>query len=414
MIAIKEVRLPDLVMAPVSKSHLQRELIISLLAKESSKLLGDFESLPADVEAALTVIKALGAVVNRQKLFIEITPPTNFNRKNLISLNVGESGFLLRNVAIFGLIFSETIEIFAQGTLVNRELHLDQDIFDQLGIVMKSKPNSWPLVLSKKSKEWPAVINMDASKTSQVASGLIITLASCNSRSQISFTTVVSRPYLEMTLASIRNRGKVCEWNANTIQIENGRLVGKTIEVLGDWSGAANLLAMGAIEGSVTVDGLVSNHNQSDEKILDVLAMYGAKIEKIDKRITARASEHKAFKFDVTHCPDLFPVLCVLAATAKGESIITGTNRLLSKESNRLESSLEMLKKMGCVSKNDGNSLKIIGGINKQEIRISTYKDHRLVLAAVVLSRVTSLKVCVNEFTSIDKSFPSLKPFVYF
>ena len=68
---------------------------------------------------------------------------------------------------------------------------------------------------------------------------------------------------------------------------------------------------------------------------------------------------------------------------------------------------------MGCVFKTDGNSITILGGIHNQEIRISTYKDHRLVLAAVVLSRVTSLKVSVNEFTSIDKSFPSLKPFLY-
>lgn len=409
MIRIPNIPLPTLIQAPVSKSHMQRELLLSVLANSPSCLYGNFVALPDDVLSAIQCIESFGASVSFNDNKIEVIPPSNPIIKNELSVNVGESGFLIRNIISIGFLFARRLIIHAKGTLLTRELHVNEALLNQLGLVKRSIDGEWPLILEQ-INPCQQHIQLDASATSQIASGVLIRLAQSAEQRSLSLRNLVSIPYLEMTVENLINRGVKLSWVDNCISFDDSsQIQGREIQIEGDWSGAANLLCIGAITNEIRVEGLRIESNQADEYILDILTMYGAQIEWDGDIITVRHSENRSFSCDLTHCPDLFPLVCVLAASAIGISVIRGTQRLKNKESDRLMSSMAMLSSLGVLFEIGTNEIRITGGIKSTDVCIETYNDHRMVLAAIVASKISSLNVSLNEMDSVAKSFPEMK-----
>jgi 3-phosphoshikimate 1-carboxyvinyltransferase len=400
--------------APVSKSHMQRELLLSLLADSPSQLLGNFEDLPDDVRSAIKCILRFGAQVKVNPNHIEVFPPVPAGIQEELSLHVGESGFLIRNVVSIGFLFARKLRIHAEGTLLNRALHFNEELLSQLGLVQHSRVQEWPLILEQK-RPIHQEIELDASTTSQIASGVLIRLACAQGDRRLCLSNLVSLPYFEMTLEQLNNRGLHLSWDERCIAMHgHSPIQGSAMRIQGDWSGAANLLCVGAITGSITVRGLQVNTKQADERILDVMNAYGADIQIEVDSISVTRGMNAAFSVDITHSPDLFPLLCVLAASAVGKSRIKGTERLTTKESDRLQASMAMLDALGTACELAGNEIFITGGIRHKQVHIETFKDHRMVLAALVIAAMDGMQVSVSEFASLDKSFPQLKSLLQF
>jgi 3-phosphoshikimate 1-carboxyvinyltransferase len=115
---------------------------------------------------------------------------------------------------------------------------------------------------------------------------------------------------------------------------------------------------------------------------------------------------------DVTHCPDLFPALSVLASCANGISAISGTHRLYNKESNRLEATCMMLAQLGVRFEIRSDTLFVHGGFHYRNGMVISHHDHRIVLAAIVAAYALETEVAVDEMESIKKSFPEMKQFL--
>jgi 3-phosphoshikimate 1-carboxyvinyltransferase len=165
---------------------------------------------------------------------------------------------------------------------------------------------------------------------------------------------------------------------------------------------------MGAMSGHVSVKGLLLNSLQADELVLDVLRNYGAAVEIDSEGINVANKEQNPFQVDLTDAPDLFPVLSVLAASANGDSRLVGTHRLASKESDRLASTRALLDVLGVVHRTEGNGLIIHGGMQYQGDIINSFKDHRIILAAVVASKYLNESLWINSVQEITKSFKGL------
>ena len=409
MIQLPNLVFPPVIQAPVSKSHMQRELLLSLLSDTPTHLFGNFLVLPDDVKSAIQCIESFGATVCLNDNKIEVIPPIHSVIKDELSVHVGESGFLIRNLISIGFLFARKLIIYAKGTLLTRDLHVNDALLTQLGLVKRSTDGEWPLILEQ-INPCQQHIQLDASATSQIASGVLIRLAQSARERSLCLTNLVSTPYLQMTVQNLINRGVKLSWVDNCISFDDSsRIQGREIQIDGDWSGAANLLCIGAISNEISVKGLRSQGNQADEYILDVLTLYGAQIEWSGDVITVTHVKNRSFNCDVTHCPDLFPLLCVLAASANGTSIIQGTNRLKNKESDRLISAMAMLSALGVHFEIGTNELMITGGIKNHEPHIDTYNDHRMVLAAIVASTISYLNISLNEVDSVVKSFPEMK-----
>jgi 3-phosphoshikimate 1-carboxyvinyltransferase len=182
-----------------------------------------------------------------------------------------------------------------------------------------------------------------------------------------------------------------------------------TYIVEGDWSGAAFLLVAGALAGKVTVKGLDVFSTQADKAILKALMDCGTNISIESEQITINAAfgnEGKAFHFNATDCPDLFPPLVALAAYCNGTSVIEGVSRLTHKESNRAVTLQEEFGKMGLNIKLQDDLMLIEGGAGLRGAKIHSHHDHRIAMACAVAALKADGETMIEDAEAVNKSYP--------
>jgi 3-phosphoshikimate 1-carboxyvinyltransferase len=175
--------------------------------------------------------------------------------------------------------------------------------------------------------------------------------------------------------------------------------------VEGDWSGGAFLLVAGAVAGPITVKGLDIRSTQADKAILQALRDSGAAIE-IKNDIVVGPAKLKAFRFDATECPDLFPPLVALAAYCEGTTVIEGVSRLAHKESNRGLTLQDEFGKMGLTIELDGDRMLVYGGGALKGATVHSRHDHRIAMACAVGALRAAGPVTIEEAEAINKSYP--------
>ena len=186
-----------------------------------------------------------------------------------------------------------------------------------------------------------------------------------------------------------------------------------------DWSGAAAFLAAGAIFGEVEVEGLDTGSLQADISIMDILMQAGASMSQLDEPtgpIRVARAPLSAFDADLNNCPDLFPVVSVLAAFCPGETHLRGVERLRHKETDRAAAIEEMLTKMGVgVSIQEdlmtisgmGLTQRILTGKLLRGGSYSSHADHRMAMALSLASLGADGPVLIDDTSCVAKSFPT-------
>lgn len=196
------------------------------------------------------------------------------------------------------------------------------------------------------------------------------------------------------------------------------------IDLEGDWSAAANFLVAGAVFGKVEITGLDTTSLQADLSIMDILMDAGASLSQLDGdkgNITVQRAPLKAFNVDASNCPDLFPIISVLASFCQGTSRIAGVGRLANKESDRAKAIIEMLTKMGVAACVEGDEMVIEGHSLVQRIlsgsgkscpgllkggSYTSHHDHRMVMALKVASLGADSPIVIDDEDCVSKSFP--------
>ena len=174
----------------------------------------------------------------------------------------------------------------------------------------------------------------------------------------------------------------------------------------GDWSAAAPLLVAGAIAGEVTLQNVPLLSKQADTAICTALVRAGAELIHETDRITVRRRELRAFEFDATQCPDLFPPLAALAAACEGESVITGTSRLAHKESDRAETLREEYAKVGIeIDLSQDDTMRIRGGAIRPAV-VTSHGDHRIAMSMAVSALRATGAVTIENAEAVAKSYP--------
>ena len=166
--------------------------------------------------------------------------------------------------------------------------------------------------------------------------------------SEIKVNNLKSKPYIDMTIQILKSFGiTINNSEYNLFRIPgNQKYIPDNYTVEGDWSGGAFLLVAGAINGDLTVEGLRQTANRVTWLLLMLLKSAGAQMKISESVIEISKSTLKAFNFDATESPDLFPPLVALASYCKGISTIKGVSRLIYKESNRATALKEEFGKM--------------------------------------------------------------------
>jgi 3-phosphoshikimate 1-carboxyvinyltransferase len=386
-----------------SKSCVQRALALALLAEGQTIITncGDSE----DVTAVKSMICALGAVLEEKDETCLISP-ASLNLKNEIVLNVGESALALRMFAPLVSLFSQPVSLNGSGTLLSRPLEPLLELLHAAGILFEAGQGQLPLrilgpVASPK-------INADGSFSSQMISGLLMCLPLLPFDSVLELRNAVSKSYIELTLELMRLFGAEITVESKTVFHARGRqkYLGIQYHNEGDWSGAANFLVAAAVSGEVQIEGLDRNSKQADRAVIDVLKMFGASVIFDEKGVSVKKKECHPFSADVTDCPDLVPVLAVLASAARGTSVLDGVGRLVHKESDRVKSVVAMISSLGGNISVMGDRMMIYGKGKLAGGVVRGMNDHRIVMAASVAACICEKAVTVTDVNAVNKSFP--------
>ena len=388
------------VQAPASKSVAQRAIAIASLASGTSEIFHVGKS--DDVLSAIRVCQALGAEIEEkgEKLIISggIQSPS-------APLNCGESGLGIRMFSALAAILNEPVTLTGEGSLTERPLQMIEYSLQAAGVQCETQNGLLPVVV--KGPLIGGTINIDGSASSQVLTGLLI--AAPYSLSPVSFrvSDLTSRPYVDITTRMMQDFGVVVENKdyKEFVVPAPQKYVSKSYTVEGDWSGAAFLLVAGAIAGEVMVTNLDFQSAQADKEILTVLKNSGAELIVDKENILVKKAPLKAFRFDATHCPDLFPPLVALAAACDGISQIRGVSRLRSKESDRATALQQEFGKLGLYVSLDGDNM-LIKGNPLNGGRVFSHNDHRIAMACAIAGLTASEPVIIDKADAVNKSYP--------
>ena len=409
MIAIIEPSvLEGEIYAPASKSSMQRACAAALAAGGITIIRNPGES--NDDKAALGVISALGAEVKKSAGSIEVHSSGVHAREN--SVHCGESGLGIRMFTPLVAMNDREITITGEGSLVTRPMDFFDSVLPQLGVEVQS--NDGKLPLNVKGPLHPRNITIDGSLSSQFLTGILFAYAASGASDvEVRVNNLKSKPYVDLTLAVMQAFGMNVPENRNYESFffkgQPRPALGqsqRTYTVEGDWSGGAFLLVAGAIAGNVTVKGLDVFSTQADKAVLQALMSCGAGISIEMEQIVLRPLSLKAFHFNATDCPDLFPPLVALAAYCEGTSVIEGVERLAHKESNRALTLQEEFGKMGVAIELQGDLMTIRGGNQVNGAEVSSHHDHRIAMAAAIAGLKATGTTTISDADAINKSYP--------
>ncbi len=401
-ITIRKGTLCGTVVAPPSKSMTHRSLITAALAKGQSVLEKPLISL--DTQATVSALEALGVKINVEgdSWIVEggkLYPPRGI-------INCNESGTTLRLMLGVCSLLGSNCTLTGAPQLLKRPNKPLLEGLEQVGVKAQSDDGYPPITVKGPMKGGEVQIRGDVS--SQFISSIILAAPYAENPVKVKVSTrLESKPYVQMTLDAMKRRGVRATTNRDLteINVPRGEYVATRTRIEGDWSSGAFMLAAGVLAGKVHVDNLDTGSSQADKEILHALGLMGAHVEIKGKRVTAEKSYLKGIEMDLSDCPDIFPIISVLCAVARGESKLTGLDRLRIKESDRLKSMTEGLRMMGARINVTDKACTIQGGSVKGA-DINTYGDHRIAMSFAVLGLVAEGETIIYNPDCVAKSYP--------
>lgn len=409
IVTIQPSTISGTVQAPASKSSMQRACAAALVRKGISLIHNP--GISNDDIAAVKVIQQLGAI-------IEVLEDGALRINSLgvhvvgTEINCGESGLGLRMFAPLVALNHHQITIEGEGSLLKRPMDFFDEVLPQLGVTIESNEGKLPLEI--RGPLQPRNIEIDGSLSSQFLTGLLMAYAAVDAKQvSIKVNNLKSKPYVDLTLKVMNDFGlKIPEnrdyeefyFKASAVS-PSRQLVSYTVE--GDWSGAAFLLVAGAIAGNCTIKGLDADSTQADKAILQALMDCGCVLSVQEKQIEVGGGSLKAFHFNATDCPDLFPPLVALACYCEGTTVIEGVNRLEHKESNRAFTLQQEFAKMGVEIQLQGDLMLIKGGIGVIGAKVDSHHDHRIAMACAVAAVRAEGITTIGNAEAVNKSYPA-------
>lgn len=392
--------------AAAGKSSMQRACAAAFLRKGETLIINPGKS--NDDLAAIDVIQKLGATIRyTDEGDLHIT--SNGLSPIDAEISCGESGLGIRMFTPIAALSEKPLTIHGKGSLVNRPMHFFDEILPALQVQIKSNEGKVPLQLQGPLR--PANIEVDGSLSSQFLTGLLMAYAAAGADGiTIQVKDLKSKPYIDLTLAVMADFG----WKVTHENHEYFHFHGKTsskegllkYQVEGDWSGAAFLLVAGAIAGPIRVTGLDVFSTQADKAILQALMDTGCRMSITDAYIDISPLPLKAFHFNATDCPDLFPPLVALAAYCEGTTVIEGVSRLSHKESDRGITLQEEFGKLGIEISLQDDLMVIKGGTGIKMAKVHSHHDHRIAMACAVAGLCAEGEVIITDADAIKKSYP--------
>ncbi len=402
---------------PGDKSISHRALIFSALSTGEQRLVG--LSSGADVLATAQVLRSLGVSVGGGGDLVTVGEPVGgFFSAPESPLDCGNSGTSMRLLA--GLLAGQKFVSILDGdqSLRRRPMARIIEPLRAMGAEVEGGGSGGRAPLHVGGGALEGIEHHSKVASAQVKGCLLL------AGLQATGTTTIREPQLSRDHSErmLEACGVSLQRFVGGVSVEGGQQLAAPAEIVvpGDISSAAFfLVAAATLPGSeLLIRGVGVNETRTG--VLDVLSAAGVVIERRDERLQAgepvadlwlRGGEVSAFHVGGDLVPrliDELPVLAVLAARAHGESTISGAAELRAKESDRIESTAQLLRALGVEveTRPDGMAIQGIGGAPFRGGSISSVGDHRIAMSAAVAGLASERAVEVIGSDAVGTSFP--------
>ncbi len=398
---------------PPSKYHLHRGLILGSLASGQSVVRGKSDA--RHVGFTLAALRTMGTEISqRESSYLVQGGPYRVREPQV---DVGNSGSTLQFLLGLGALVENGPVIFhGQRSLMRRPVDPLLDALRTIGIAVTKTESG--LGLWVHPTKIPGGVVMLPGLLSQWASGILLVAPF----SERGVTVMLSEPIREQSY--VRLTARMMEQFGVRVQTDERGTWWRvapgqsyqptTVDSTPDLSSAAFMLALAALHPSrLDLTGVGDNGGEHPEgRILDILRAMGLSFQ-IDENRQVLSVRHdgkrlEGIDIDMCEIPDLFPILTVLASTAKGTTVLRHVQPIRYKESDRV-SAMMQLRRMGADIDDQGENVVIHGVPQLRGAELAIADDHRVLMAYAIAATAAQGPTVLSHPWAYRISYPEFR-----
>ena len=398
---------------PGSKSHTIRALAIAALAGGVSTIRNPLVS--DDTLSAVTCYRALGAkidTVDTTKWLI--TGTAGQPARPAEPIDVGNSGTTLRiaaaSAALAGADEQNPIILTGDAQIQSRPIGPLLTALTDLGAQATALKGNGKAPIAVCSRLAGGKTTIECT-TSQYLSSLLLAAPLAETDTEIQVSLLNEPDYVQMTLDWLDRQG--IEYENDDMQqfrIRGGqKYKAFDVAIAADFSSATFFFCAAALTaplgGHVKLTGLDFSDSQPDKAVADYLRRMGADIRIESDGTYVGRSALKGIEIDMNRTPDALPAMAVTAAFADGETRLVNVPQARNKETDRIASMADELKKMGAGVEELPDGL-IIQGNKLNASAVDGRSDHRIVMAMAVAAMAIEGETTIDTAEAMNVTFP--------
>ncbi len=393
---------------PGSKSLTNRSLVLAALARGTSTLSGVLDSV--DTRVMIESLRRLGLSVEQDLAArtIRITGCGGRLTAERAELNLENSGTSIRFLTAMCALGKGTFHLDGNARMRERPIAPLVEALKRAGVDVECELGTdCPPVLVKARGLAGGRIAVDGSLSSQYLSALLMAAPCAQGDVTLEVTgELVSRPYIEMTIANMRQFGaSVTEPRPNEFAIAARPYRACDYDIEPDASAASYFFALAAVTGGeVTVEGLTRGALQGDVQFVEALRQMGCGVTYGDRSITVRGGPLRGIDIDMNAISDTAQTLACVAPFAEGPTRIRNVAHMRLKETDRVAAVVTELRRLGLTVDEHEDGMTIHPG-PMHGATVATYDDHRMAMSFSLIGlRVPGVRIADPGCTA--KTYP--------
>ena len=393
---------------PGSKSITNRAFVLAALSEGTSRLTGVLDS--QDTRVMVESLRRLAIGVSHDAAKCEAVVSGCSGRPTVPSaeLWLENSGTSIRFLTAVACLGHGTCRLDGNARMRERPIGELCEALNALGAnAVCEQPNGCPPVLVRGAGLPGGTAHVDAEKSSQFLSALLMTAPCAQSPIELVLRGgLVSEPYVDMTIRMMQSFGAGVDQTENgRYRIAPARYRAADYAVEPDASAASYFFAAAAITGgAVTVHGLSRDSLQGDVNFVKLLAQMGCEVQWGESSITVRGKPLHGIDVDMNEISDTAQTLAAVAPFAAGLTRIRNVAHIRHKETDRISAVACELRRLGLGVEEHPDGLTIHPG-SIRPATIETYDDHRMAMSfALVGLKVPGIRIANPACTG--KTYP--------
>ena len=253
-------------------------------------------------------------------------------------------------------------------------------------------------------------VDIAGNESSQFASALLLVAPRLREGLRLRIVGVlVSAPFVDLTIAALRQRGAIVDRNGSEIAVKESKLRARDLRIPGDVTAATYPAAAAAVlGGSVTIDNVdarVRPGAQGDARFFELLGAMGCGISHRSGAVSVRrVGDLHGLRANVRDCSDVFPTLAAVATQASDPTELTGIGHTRKQESDRIVAVADGINALGGAAKPFADAIRIEPRPLHEGL-VDSCGDHRVAMAFSILGLQVP-GVAIKGASSVGKTFP--------